>query len=129
MKMLLYLALPYVRPYMSVLVVITVPMSLFCNKIIVGYMCEDQQWNIWTGIYLSGFTYMQKEFMNHSMENITLPLAVSALYHLTWPRITKSPAAISQGICQELDRQTKEPTCEALLFLLNLAYKVVGWSA
>jgi len=55
-------------------------------------MCKDQQWNIWTGIYLSGFTYMQKEFMNHSMENITLPLAVSALYHLTWPRITKSPA-------------------------------------
>ena len=33
MKMLLYLALPfYVRPYMSVLVAITISMSLFCNK-------------------------------------------------------------------------------------------------
>ena len=31
--MLLYLALPfYVRPYMSVLVAITISMSLFCNK-------------------------------------------------------------------------------------------------
>ena len=69
--------------------------------------------------------HAKKKIMNHRMENIPLPLAVSALY-LTWPRITKSPAAISQGTCQELDRQTKEPTCEALLFLLNLAYKVVG---